>query len=100
MDETSVYEEEIEKMLAVDMAGIQVEDSALTEEKEAQIEQLKNMGGIADLTGSSVLDNVGVSASVSTAHSRLRSFILATVIDVFVHMNKRTAVTRRAPSQG
>lgn len=77
VDETSVYEEEIEKMLAVDMAGMQVEDSALTEEKEAQIEQLKNAGGIADLTESSELDNVGVSASVSTAHSRLKSFILA-----------------------
>jgi len=25
---------------------------------------------------------------------------LNTVIDVFVHMNKRTAVTRTAPSQG
>lgn len=27
-------------------------------------------------------------------------FNLNTVIDVFVHMNKRTAVTRTAPSQG
>ena len=38
----------------------------------------------------------------STYHNCRSGFesSLVTVIDVFVHMNKRTAVTRTAPSQG
>ena len=72
------FEEELEKLLAVDTTDmLHVDEPTFADAKEAQIQQLKEAGGILDEPEGSELDNVGVSATVSAAHNRLKNFILS-----------------------